>query len=279
MVQTVKAHNVKVLNSTWFDTLHVQCDVDQVLKRAVERGINFRRYDSTSVTLSLDETTTVEHVLRAASILCQADITTVPEADSSVGLPPDLLRSDQFMSQTCFHQFQSETEMMRYLRRLADKDIALDRAMIPLGSCTMKLNAASEMAPVSWPEFSRIHPFAPDEQTQGYRKMIQQLEQMLCACTGYEAISLQPNAGSQGEYAGLLAIRRYHHSRGDSTRSVCLIPSSAHGTNPASAQMAGMQVVVVACDDSGNIDLQDLDAKLAQYGSELGWRSSLYRWG
>ena len=184
-------------------------------------------------------------------------------ADASTTLSPAQFRSDRYLSQPVFHQYRSETEMMRYLRKLSEMDIALDRAMIPLGSCTMKLNAASEMTPVTWPEFAAIHPFAPADQWQGYREMIEQLESMLCAITGYDSISLQPNAGSQGEYAGLLAIKQYHESRGDLNRNVCLIPSSAHGTNPASAQMANMQVVVVKCDDAGNVDLADLDAKIA----------------
>ena len=160
--------------------------------------------------------------------------------------------------------------MLRYLRRLSDKDIALDRAMIPLGSCTMKLNATAEMLPISWPEFANMHPFAPVEQTAGYRAMIDDLESMLCAATGYDAMSLQPNAGSQGEYAGLLAIRGYHESRGDTQRNICLIPSSAHGTNPASAQMCGMAVVVVKCDDQGNVDIDDLQAKAEAHKERSG---------
>ena len=179
------------------------------------------------------------------------------------------MRTDGFLEHPTFNSFHSETEMLRYLRKLSDKDIALDRAMIPLGSCTMKLNATAEMLPITWPEFSTMHPFAPADQTQGYRAMIDDLESMLCASTGYDAISLQPNAGSQGEYAGLLAIRGYHESRGDSDRDVCLIPSSAHGTNPASAQMCGMKVVVVKCDDQGNVDVDDLQTKAEKHEANL----------
>jgi glycine dehydrogenase len=168
-----------------------------------------------------------------------------------------------------FSAYQSETRMLRYLRSLADKDLALDRTMIPLGSCTMKLNATTEMIPVTWPEFGGLHPFAPADQTAGYAQLTAELEQMLCACTGYDAVSLQPNAGSQGEYAGLLAIRAYHASRGEGHRDVCLIPSSAHGTNPATANMAGMRVVVVACDTNGNVDVADLKAKAAQHADQL----------
>jgi len=168
-----------------------------------------------------------------------------------------------------FNQHHSETEMLRYLRRLADKDLALDRSMIPLGSCTMKLNATSEMVPVSWPEFAHLHPFAPAEQWEGYRDLIASLEERLARCTGYAAVSIQPNAGSQGEYAGLLIIRAWHESRGEGHRDVCLIPSSAHGTNPASAHMAGLQVVVVGCDAAGNVDLADLERKAAQHAANL----------
>ena len=191
------------------------------------------------------------------------------EATADSGLPQGLLRAEPVLTHPVFNRYHSETEMLRYLRKLADKDIALDRAMIPLGSCTMKLNATAEMIPVSWPEFAGIHPFAPADQTVGYRKMIGEVEAMLCAATGYDAVSLQPNAGSQGEYAGLLAIRAYHQSRGDSHRNICLIPSSAHGTNPASAQMCGMRVVVVGCDERGNVDLGELRDKAAQYSDQL----------
>ncbi|MEO7030868.1 MAG: aminomethyl-transferring glycine dehydrogenase subunit GcvPB, partial [Herbaspirillum sp.] len=178
-------------------------------------------------------------------------------------------RSSSYLTHPVFNRYHAEHEMLRYLRSLADKDLALDRSMIPLGSCTMKLNATSEMIPVTWPEFAAIHPYAPNDQTIGYRTMIDQLEAMLCAATGYAAVSLQPNAGSQGEYTGLLVIQAYHAARGEAQRNICLIPSSAHGTNPASATMAGMQVVVVACDERGNIDLADLEAKAKLHSAHL----------
>src|SRR6185436_4960327 len=174
-------------------------------------------------------------------------------------IPPRLVRTSPYLTHAVFNRFHSETEMLRYLRRLADRDIALDRSMIPLGSCTMKLNATTEMIPVTWPEFGAIHPFAPLDQADGYRELITDLEAWLAEITGYDAVSVQPNAGSQGELAGLLAIRDYHRARGDLHRDVCLIPASAHGTNAASAVMAGMRVVVVACDSLGNVDLADLD--------------------
>jgi glycine dehydrogenase len=250
-----------------FDTLTIAtgANTPSVLRAAVAAGYNFRAASETHVGISLDETTTEADVEQLVKLFGgQA----VDDDDQSL-LPADWLRSDNFLSQPVFHQYRSETEMMRYLRRLSEMDIALDRAMIPLGSCTMKLNAATEMTPVSWPEFSSIHPFAPAEQWQGYREMIDQLESMLCAITGYDSISLQPNAGSQGEYAGLLAIKQYHESRGENNRNVCLIPSSAHGTNPASAQMANMQVVVVKCDEAGNVDLVDLDAKITAHAGRV----------
>lgn len=258
-------------HDSWFDTLCVSTDDAEACRQRLEAaGYNARVLDNSRLCLALDETTTQEQlpeivaaiVDKPESSLSLSDVT-VPARDESRDRP------ENYLSQACFNDFRSETEMMRYLRRLASRDIALDQAMIPLGSCTMKLNAAAEMMPLSWPEFTRVHPFAPTSQSVGYREMIEQLEAMLCACTGYDAMSLQPNAGSQGEYAGLLAIRGYHDSRGDTQRTVCLIPSSAHGTNPASAQMAGMQVVVVKCDTAGNIDVEDLQVKLDKHEGKV----------
>ncbi len=191
------------------------------------------------------------------------------EAGSREALPPELKRNRAFLTHPVFHAHRSETELLRYMRKLADRDLALDRAMIPLGSCTMKLNATAEMIPLTWPEFGNLHPFAPRAQAAGYHVLFERLEQWLCDITGYDAISLQPNSGAQGEYAGLLAIRGYHAARREPHRNVCLIPSSAHGTNPASASMAGMQVVVVACDKRGDVDVDDLRAKAAQHGNNL----------
>ncbi len=256
-------------HDTWFDTITVTVDdADAVVAAAVERGINLRRVDETAVGVSLDETTTPQIV---ADVLGAFGVTT-SELDIDVGavaVPDELRRIGDLLPQAVFRSYHSEHEMLRYLRRLADRDLALDRSMIPLGSCTMKLNATSEMEPISWPEFASVHPAAPDDQTVGYRTMIEQLESALAEITGYAAVSVQPNAGSQGEFAGLLAIRGYHRSRGDDQRTVCLIPASAHGTNAASAVMAGMDVVVVACDDHGNVDLDDLDAKIEAAGDRL----------
>jgi glycine dehydrogenase len=256
-------------NTQWFDTLSIQVgDSEACMQRALAAGYNVRKINESTVGVSLDETTTdhdVQALLAALSNKQLAACNLVEPTERSNNTD----RKPTFLSQSCFHEYHSETEMMRYLRRLASKDIALDQAMIPLGSCTMKLNAASEMTPLSWPEFASIHPFAPADQTLGYKQLITDLEQMLCDCTGYDAMSLQPNAGSQGEYAGLLAIKRYHDSQGEPQRDVCLIPSSAHGTNPASAQMAGMKVVVVACDVSGNVDLSDLDVKLEKHAEKV----------
>ncbi|MEZ5529875.1 MAG: aminomethyl-transferring glycine dehydrogenase [Porticoccaceae bacterium] len=261
------------LNDSFFDTLTVATgDKTAAIHAAArEQGMNLRVIDDGKLGISLDETTTaadVETLWRLFDAGCTLTVAELEGAAKS-GLPGNLLRNSEVLSHPVFNRYHSETEMLRYLRKLADKDLALDRAMIPLGSCTMKLNATAEMLPVTWPEFGAIHPFAPEDQTRGYRRMIADVESMLCAATGYDAVSLQPNAGSQGEYAGLLAIRGYHAARGDSHRTICLIPSSAHGTNPASAQMCGMQVVVVACDDNGNVDLDDLRAKAEQHSEQL----------
>jgi glycine dehydrogenase len=263
LIRSLKKQGVQVIDDQVFDTLTVATlgKTDSILEAARGLGFNLRRFDDQHVSISIDETSSVEELSALAGLFGAKNL----EPSEETSLQHSCFRTDKFMTQEVFHRYRSETEMMRYLRRLSEMDIALDRAMIPLGSCTMKLNAASEMTPVTWPEFNAIHPFAPVDQWQGYREMIAQLEQMLCAVTGYDAISLQPNAGSQGEYAGLLAIKQYHESRGDMDRNVCLIPSSAHGTNPASAQMANMQVVVIKCDDAGNVDLADLESKIALY--------------
>jgi glycine dehydrogenase len=266
---------IETENATWFDTLTLKTGARsaEIHARAEAQRINLRRLDDSRIGVSLDELTTRAHVKLLWQIFAPVG-KALPDFDrieAGIGehLPPGLKRSSPFFTHPVFNQHHSETEMLRYLRKLADRDIALDRAMIPLGSCTMKLNASSEMFPISWPEFAHLHPFVPETQTAGYRELIGGLEKMLCAATGYAAVSLQPNAGSQGEYTGLLIIRAYHAARGESTRNVCLIPSSAHGTNPASAQMAGMQVVVVACDERGNVDLQDLRAKAEQHAKHL----------
>ncbi len=263
-----------VVNDTFFDTLTVATGerTGDVHARA-EAFANLRHVDAAHVGISLDETTTRADVARLWQILApegrQLPDFDAIEAGLGPGYPAALRRHSPFLTHPTFNRYHSESEMLRYLRRLADKDIALDRSMIPLGSCTMKLNAVSEMLPVTWREFAHMHPFAPPSQTEGYRHLIAELERMLCAVTGYAAVSLQPNAGSQGEYAGLLIIRAYHASRGQAHRDVCLIPASAHGTNPASAQMAGMRIMVVACDDRGNVDLADLRAKAEAHRDDL----------
>ncbi|MHA7682289.1 aminomethyl-transferring glycine dehydrogenase [Cupriavidus sp. PET2-C1] len=261
-------------NATFFDTLTVETgfNTEALHASATARGINLRHAGATRIGISLDETASREDVIALLEIFAHGK--PVPgfdalEAAALDAFPAGLARQSTYLTHPVFNTHHAEHEMLRYLRMLADKDLALDRTMIPLGSCTMKLNATSEMIPVTWPEFSKIHPFAPLDQTVGYREMIDQLEAMLCAATGYAAVSLQPNAGSQGEYAGLLIIHAYHASRGESHRDICLIPSSAHGTNPASAQMAGMKVVVVACDENGNVDLADLAKKAEQHSKNL----------
>ena len=270
LAELLRDGGIEVLTEDHFDTIQVRvADSDEVLAEARARGINLRRVDGTTIGISLDETTTpsvVTHVLGAFGIESAPD---GPSAAVGDGIPDSLRRHTEFLTHPTFHRYRSETEMLRYLRRLADLDIALDRSMIPLGSCTMKLNATSEMIPVTWPEFAAIHPFAPTDQVVGYHRMIRELEDWLAEITGYDAVSVQPNAGSQGEYAGLLAIRAYHRSRGDSGRDVCLIPSSAHGTNAASAVMAGMRVVVVACDVDGNVDVEDLRARAGEHRDRL----------
>ncbi|MFW2421217.1 MAG: aminomethyl-transferring glycine dehydrogenase [Porticoccaceae bacterium] len=255
-------------NQQWFDTLTVETGIetDVIHARARSAGINLREIDSNTLGISLDETSSEADVRELLGLFGCAH---AAELQLTAALTGAALRSDAVLTHPVFNRYHSETEMLRYLRKLADRDIALDRAMIPLGSCTMKLNATAEMIPVTWPEFGQIHPFAPADQVAGYHAMINQLEEMLCDITGYDAMSLQPNAGSQGEYAGLLAIRGYHHAHGDQHRNICLIPSSAHGTNPASAQMCGMKVVVVKCDSDGNVDLDDLRAKAEQHSDNL----------
>ncbi len=254
---------------TFFDTITVEVGHMQglILRAAVAEGINLRKVGETRIGISLDERTrpaTLEAVWRAFG-----GNFAVADFDTGYRLPNDLLRTSEYLTHPIFHMNRAESEMTRYIRRLSDRDLALDRAMIPLGSCTMKLNATAEMLPITWPEFSEIHPFAPADQALGYREMIDDLSEKLCAVTGYDAISMQPNSGAQGEYAGLLTIRNYHLSRGDTHRTICLIPTSAHGTNPASAQMAGMTVVPVRARDNGDVDLDDFRAKAEQYADTL----------
>ena len=258
-------------SDAFFDTVTVEAGARQseIVTRALAEKINLRINDNATLGIALDETTTsatVEAVWRAfGGAFTYAEI----EAGAREALPTELKRTGAFLTHPVFHAHRSETELLRYMRKLADRDLALDRAMIPLGSCTMKLNATTEMMPLTWPEFGSLHPFAPPAQAAGYHALFARLEKWLCDITGYDAISLQPNSGAQGEYAGLLAIRGYHAARGQSHRNVCLIPSSAHGTNPASASMVGMQVVVVACDARGDVDVTDLRAKAAQHSNNL----------
>ena len=274
----LKQLGFEAVNETFFDTLTINTGKHTAALHALAHShrMNLRVVDDKHVGISLDETTTRLDVRMLLSVFAEAlgkddEAVDLDELENTApnGIPDSLVRTSAYLTHPIFNQCHSEHQMLRYLRSLADKDLALDRSMIPLGSCTMKLNATSEMLPVTWPEFGAMHPFAPMEQTAGYRAMIAQLEQMLVALTGYAAVSLQPNAGSQGEYAGLLIIKAYHASRGDARRTVCLIPSSAHGTNPASAMMAGMRVVVVACDEQGNIDLADLKSKAEEYKRDL----------
>ncbi len=259
---------IGLAHDSWFDTVTavVPGRAAEIVSAAADARINLRHVDDDHVGISFDETSTtdvVDAVLRAFGI------NSADAGDPAESPINHMLRSDKILDYEPFHRFRTETQMLRYLRYLSDKDIALDRSMIPLGSCTMKLNATTEMEPITWPEFANIHPFAPVAQQQGYVRMVAELEQMLASITGYAGVSLQPNAGSQGELAGLLAIRAYHRSNGETERDICLIPSSAHGTNAASAVMAGMRVVVVACNDNGDVDVADLDKKISEHRASL----------
>ena len=264
-----------VETKAYFDTITVVAPgkAKEIADRAETLGVNLRRRDPDRLGVSLDETTRrcdIETVWRAFAADAAKEIS-IDGIDAKLGecLPKNLVRASTFLTHPVFQTHHGETEMLRYLRRLSAKDVALDRSMIPLGSCTMKLNATTEMIPVTWRGFGYLHPFAPSDQALGYRKLFKDLEAMLCEATGFDAFSLQPNAGSQGEFSGLLTIRKYHESRGQGDRDVCLIPASAHGTNPASAHMAGMRVVVVACDDEGNVDLGDLKTKAEEHAGRL----------
>ena len=259
----------------FFDTLRIETEDQEqasaIAKAASEAGMNLRLYEDNSLGVALDET--VSSVDLEALLAVFSEIKEQPVAalatTTKERLPEGLKRTTTYLSHPVFSSYHSETELLRYLQRLESRDLALDVSMIPLGSCTMKLNATAEMEPVTWPEFASLHPFAPAEQAVGYRQLCGDLERWLAEITGFEAISLQPNAGSQGELAGLLTIRQFHRSRGETNRTVCLIPTSAHGTNPASAVMAGMRVIAVACDDRGNIDVADLEARAAEHADEL----------
>jgi glycine dehydrogenase len=264
----LKAAGAKVQPEAYFDTITVEVGVGQagILAAARQEGLNFRKIGQDRVGISLDETTD-EKVL--SRILKAFGIEGVAPHRSDLGFPESQLRQSAYMTHPVFHMNRAESEMMRYMRRLSDRDLALDRAMIPLGSCTMKLNAAAEMMPITWPEFGSLHPFAPKDQALGYHEAISDLSEKLCEITGYEAFSMQPNSGAQGEYAGLLTIAAYHRARGEGNRNICLIPVSAHGTNPASAQMAGMQVVVVKAMPNGDIDVEDFRAKAVAAGDRL----------
>ena len=267
-------------NTSYFDTLTIQVGSDQstLYKKALDSGCNLRRVGNDQLGISLDETTTREDISQLFDIILgagndldieQLDIEQMDAQINASGIQPEQRRTDAILTHPTFSRYHSETNMLRYLKQLENKDYSLTHGMIPLGSCTMKLNASAEMLPVSWPEFANIHPFAPRDQVQGYMTMIRELEQDLINITGYDALSMQPNSGAQGEYAGLLAIRNYQKANGQAHRNICLIPSSAHGTNPASAAMSGLEVVIVECDSNGNVDVNDLRARAEQYSEQL----------
>lgn len=278
----LERHGIARVNRQFFDTLTLDVGGAQsaIIDSAKAAQINLRILGRGRVGLSLDETSDENTVARLFDVLLGADHGfNVDEIDAEVlvsGIPDPLQRNTPYLRHPVFNAHHSETEMLRYLKQLENKDLALNQSMIPLGSCTMKLNATSEMIPITWPQFANLHPFAPREQALGYTLMIEELERWLCAITGFDAICMQPNSGAQGEYAGLLAIRKYHESRQQGARDICLIPSSAHGTNPASAQMAGMRVVIVECDEAGNVDLDDLKTKAAEAGDKLSCLMATY---
>ena len=273
----LKTKGITLKHSTWFDTLTIVGDnKDDVIARALAKGVNFATNHDGEYSISVSETTTRTDVAELFDIvlgeghgLSVDSIAADIEANGSDSIPASLVRDDEVLTHPNFNSYHSETDMLRYIKRLENKDLALNHSMISLGSCTMKLNATAEMIPVTWPEFANLHPFCPLDQAEGYQIMINELHDWLVNITGYDAVSLQPNSGAQGEYAGLIAIRKYHESRGDAHRNVCLIPSSAHGTNPASAQMASMKIVVVNCDKNGNIDMEDLKAKAEDVSENL----------
>ncbi|MEN1995877.1 MULTISPECIES: aminomethyl-transferring glycine dehydrogenase [Stenotrophomonas] len=269
LARALRAAGVNV-GEHFFDTLHVKdVDAKAIHAKAAAARINLRAIDSDAVGISLDETTTRADIVALGQLFGATVDVDALDAATADALPAGLVRTSEFLTHPVFNTHHSEHELLRYLRSLADKDLAMDRTMIPLGSCTMKLNATAEMIPVTWPEFANIHPLAPADQATGYKELIDGLEAMLVECTGYDAVSLQPNSGAQGEYAGLLAIRAYHRSRGEGHRDVCLIPDSAHGTNPASAQMCGMKVVVTKTDANGNVDLDDIRVNAEKYSDRL----------
>ncbi|OIR23398.1 MAG: glycine dehydrogenase (aminomethyl-transferring) [Marine Group III euryarchaeote CG-Epi3] len=260
---SLKTNGFELYSDNFFDTIRVKCDSKKIIELGLEKNYNFWNYGD-SVGISFDETVEI------ADINVILDIFDSPWVEPSMeSIPSNLIRTDSFLEHPVFNSYHSETEMLRYIHRLEAKDLSLNFSMIPLGSCTMKLNSVTEMESVTWPEFANLHPYIPASQSEGYLNLFTDLENWLCDITGFSKLSLQPNAGSQGEYAGMLAIREFHHDRGDSNRNVCLIPTSAHGTNPASAVMVGMKVVGVSCDDEGNIDLEDFRIKIEQYSSSL----------
>ena len=266
----LKKNNINIKSSNFFDTIVIQSNekTQDYIDRALSKNINLRIIDNSSIGISIDETVSLKDLKELINIFSpKAKDISYDDLPSSI--PKNSQRASPFLTHVKFKNYQTETELVRYIRKLSNKDIALDTSMIPLGSCTMKLNSASEMMPVSWPEFSSIHPLAPSEQVRGYMQIIDELESMLASITGYSAISLQPNAGSQGEYAGLLAINEFHKQNDDGQRNICLIPRSAHGTNPASAQMAGMEVVPIECDSNGNISIDDLNEKIKKHKDKL----------